>query len=62
MLDVCSLNADNIFSCCSWLGPSHVHLVIVLGGQVRFPQDSGNGLSEQKGSRVRVCVSAALVS
>lgn len=60
MLDVHSLNADSPFLCCSWLGHSHVRLVIVLGGQVRFPQDSGNGLSEQKGSWVHACVSAAL--
>lgn len=60
MLDVRSLNADSVFLCWSWLGRSHVRLVIVLGGQVRFPQDSGNGLSEQKGSRVRACASAAL--
>lgn len=50
MLDVRSQNAESVFSCCSRLGPSHVRLVIVLGGQGRFPQDSGNGLSEQKGS------------
>lgn len=50
MLDVRSLNAESVFSCCRRLGPSYVRLVIVLGGQGRFPQDSGNGLSEQKGS------------
>lgn len=57
-----SLNANSIFVCCSWPGPSQVRLVIIVGGQVTFPQDSGNGLSEQKGSRVLACVSAALVS
>jgi len=62
MLDVLSLNADSLFSCCSRLGSSLVHPVIVLGGQVGFPQESGNGLSEQKRRRVHACVSAALVS
>lgn len=56
MLDFRSLNAKSFFLCCDWLRHSKVRLVIVLGGQVRFPQDSGNGLSEQKGSWVRVCV------
>lgn len=56
MLDFRSPNAKSFFLCCNWLRHSNVRLVIVLGGQVRFPQDSGNGLSEQKGSWVRACV------
>lgn len=56
MLDFRSLNAKSFFLCCDWLRHSKVRLVIVLGGQVRFPQDSGNGLSQQKGSWVRVCL------